>query len=339
MRALVTGASGFVGSHVVDALVAGGCATRGLVRDSAKTASVRGAGAEPAVGDLMDLDSMRRAVRGMDVVVHCAARVTDWGPWREFEAATVLGTENVLRAATDAGVGRFVHVSSVVVYDDRYTRRHRVVTEEAPQGDAGDRAYGHYARAKVLAERAAWAFHRAQRLAVTVLRPAWVYGPRDRTILPRLIGYLRDPRARWVGKRDPVVDPIYVTDVAACVLAAARCAGASGRAYNVAPDREVRLREFLGALCAAMGLPAPSRSIPYALVAALTRICEGWSRLVRRAEPPVLTSAGLASFTVDQHNDPARAIHELGWRPLVALTEGARRTAEWLHEGACEQAA
>ena len=330
MKVLVTGATGFIGSHLVDRLLSLGHQVRGLARNPAKAGQLVAVGAEPAIGDVTDPVSLRAAVRGMETVFHVAARVTDWGRWSEFESVTVNGTEHMLNAAAEAGVARFLHVSTAAVYEDRFARKLRVITEDAPHSGAGDRAYGHYAKSKVMAEEAAWRFHREGAFAVSMIRPAWVYGPRDATILPRLIEHLESPWACWIGGRDPVVDPIYVTDVVDCAVAAATDEKAIGQAYNVAPDREIRLHEFLGAMCDAMDIPIPRFSIPYAVAAPLTAVVEGLSKLIRTKEAPPLTKAALASFTVDQHYDPTKALRGLGWRQQVSLADGARMTAAWM---------
>src|SRR3990170_2549381 len=101
MKALVTGATGFIGGHIVDRLRAGGHQVRGLARNSQKAARLRDLGVEVVMGDVTDIESLRAAAEGVDTVFHAAARVTDWGPWPEFEATTVRGTENALQAAVD----------------------------------------------------------------------------------------------------------------------------------------------------------------------------------------------------------------------------------------------
>jgi nucleoside-diphosphate-sugar epimerase len=330
MKRLVTGGTGFIGSHLVERLLAAGHPTRVLVRDEAKGDWLARQGAELIVGDVTDLTSLMRATEGIDTVFHCAAYVTDWGPWGRFKAVTVDGTSNLLAAASKAGVARFLHVSTATVYDDRFCRRARIITEDAPHGERGDRAYGHYSKAKVLAEKLVWQSHREGKIAATVIRPTWVYGPRDFTILPRLIEHLKGPFACLIGRNDPVVDPIYVTDVAECAYLAATSDPAIGQAYNAAPPQEIRLREFLGALCGQLNMPPPRWSLPYSAAYLATKACETWAHLIGAKDAPSLTSAGLASFTVDQHFDPAKAIAELNWRPQVALEEGARQTAAWL---------
>jgi nucleoside-diphosphate-sugar epimerase len=234
----------------------------------------------------------------------------------------------MLQAAAQARVQRFVHISTVRVYDDRYCRRHGVVTEDAPHGKWGFRHFGRYARSKVMAEAAVWRWSR--QLPVSVIRPAWIYGPRDETILPPLVRFLRDPRARWPSRTDPCADPIYVTDVADCALAAALAPGAVGQAYNAAPERRISVQEFLGALCRGLGFQPPHRSAPYVLAALVARASESWAYLSRRPTAPAMDRAGLAILTQDVRHDPAKAERELAWRSKVDLADGIARTIAWL---------
>jgi nucleoside-diphosphate-sugar epimerase len=329
MRALVTGAAGFIGSHVVERLAAAGHSVRGMVRTAAQETTVRNLGAEPVRGDVTQPATIRDAASGMDTVIHAAARVTDWGDWPAFASATVRGTHNVLRSAVDAGVRRFVLVSSVAVYDNRVGDRLHVVPEDTPHNGVGDRLLGHYSRAKVLAEQAAWEFHERGDLEVTAVRPAWVYGPRDRTVLPRLVEYMNTPFACWFGRRDPVIDPIYVTDVSDCIILAATRPQAAGQAYNVAPVEEIRLRHFLGRLCGTLGVRVPRWSINEHLILSLARCVEAGARWVGMRDPPFLTVGAVAIVTCDRHYDPGRAIGELGWKPAVSLEQGIELTAQW----------
>jgi nucleoside-diphosphate-sugar epimerase len=329
LKALVTGAAGFIGSHVVERLAAAGHAVRGLVRSEAQERAVRGYGGEPVRGDVTQPATLRAAAAGCDTVFHVAARVTDWGDWSQFDTATVRGTENTLRAAAEAGARRFVLVSTVAVYDNRVGDRLHVVPEDTPHNGCGDRLLGYYSRAKLLAEEAAWEFYRRGDLVVSAVRPAWVYGPRDRTVLPRLVEYMNTPLACWFGRHDPVIDPIYVTDVADCTILAGTVPQAAGQAYNVAPVEEIRLRQFLGLLCGTLGVRTPRWSINYHLILSLARVVECGARWLAMRDPPFLTVGAVAATTCDRHYDPGKAMRELGWRPAVSLKRGVELTAQW----------
>lgn len=330
MFALVTGATGFLGSHLVESLLAGGHRVRALVRDPNKARFLVQAGAEVIQGDVTSPATLAPAVEGVEVVFHTAALVTNWAPWSDFLATTVQGTENLLQASSRAHIRRFVHVSTIRVYDDRFCRRHGIVTEDAPHGQRGFRHFGHYARSKVMAETTVrnW----ATRLNVSIIRPAWIYGPRDESILPPLVRFLRSSGARWPSRTDPCADPIYVTDVADCAIAAALQASAIGQAYNSSPHQRIQVREFLGSLCTALGFRTPERSVPYCMASLAARISEWRSRLFRQRKAPAINRAGLAILTQDVRHDPTKAARELGWQSKVDLADGIARTVAWLSE-------
>ncbi len=330
MFALVTGSTGFLGTHLVQRLREAGHRVRALVRTPSKAGVLAAAGAELSAGDITSPTSLARAVEGIEVIFHAAALVTNWAPWSSYQAVTVQGTENLLDAASRVRIQRFVHISTIRVYDDHFCRQHGVVTEDAPHGKRGFRQFGYYARAKVLAEAAVW--RRSPRLPVSVLRPAWIYGPGDEVILPGLVRFLRDPQSLWPGRTNPCADPIYATDVADCALAAAVHPGAIGQAYNVAPQQRIGSREFVGLLCEALDIKMPERTAPYIVATTWAQLAEWCAWLARRPNPPAITRAGVAMISEDVRHDPTKAERELGWRSAVGLADGVAQTARWLRE-------
>jgi nucleoside-diphosphate-sugar epimerase len=330
MKALVTGGTGFLGSHLVERLRDTGHEVRALARLPAKARFLEDCGADIVQGDVTAPASLSAALQGVDVVFHSAALVSNWAPWSAYLETTVQGTENLLAAAERAGVARFVHVSTTRVYDDRHCRRHGIVTEDAPHGQRGFRPLGCYAHAKVLAEAAVWRFR--PRLAISVVRPAWIYGPRDELIVPSLLRFLRDPSARWPGRIDPSADAVYVTDVADCAIAAALHPAAIGQAYNVSPSQRISVREFLGAFCEMLELTMPVRSAPRSIAVLFARMSEWWASLRRSQTAPTVSRAGVAILTEDVRYDPAKAEREIGWRSQVELADGVAQTVRWLRE-------
>ncbi|MGB6894946.1 MAG: NAD-dependent epimerase/dehydratase family protein [Dehalococcoidia bacterium] len=331
MKVLVTGAGGFIGGYLLKRLLEGQHEVRGLALDEADAERIRRSGdVEVLFGDVRDIESLRAAARGMEVVLHAAARVTDWGPWREFEAVTVRGTENMLQAAVEAGVQRFLLFSTSAVYAEAPPGA-PPLDESAPYG--GPRSpWGFYGRSKILAEQAALGHHREGRLGVTIVRPVSVYGPGDHTFFPRIIRFLRGPTAAWISGRDPLVPFLYVADLVEGVVAAGTSERAVGQIYNLGPDPEMRMREFVLAICDELDIRPPRLSVPYAVASTLANLSEGWARLIGAKEPPTLSRVSVFLMTQDQRFDISKARGDLDWEPKVSMAEGVRMTAQWVRE-------
>jgi|FLYL01.1.fsa_nt_gi nucleoside-diphosphate-sugar epimerase len=327
MTSLVTGASGFLGSHIVERLLARGEQVRALVRPTSDTRFLRDVGAELATGDVTDPESLHRALDGVDTVYHAAAYVSDWGPWSRFREVTVRGTANMLRAAADAGVKRFLHVSTDGVYALRALSRG--VTEDAPL----ERRFGwldYYRRSKAEAERLARRYGAEGRLPVTIIRPALIIGERDGSMLPGIAAFLRSKNAVCIGSGENRLPCVYAGDVAEAAILAAANENAAGRVYNVVSDEHVTQRTLFEAVARATGVPPPRRSLPVPLVYALAFGMEAWCVLVRRRRVrPELTRFAVVLLAYDYQEDATRARNELGWRPLVGMNEAVRRYVEW----------
>src|SRR5262249_36843959 len=157
---------------------------------------------------------------GADVVYHCAARVGDWGPWRAFRREVIEATGNLLDACRNAGVGRVLHVSSIIVYGHpREGSEH--FDEDEPLGQ-NLWVWDYYCRAKIRAEELC----RQYPGALTVVRPSWIYGPRDRTTLPRVLKALDAGRVVQIGPGNNRLNIVYAADVAAGAIRAANHPGA-----------------------------------------------------------------------------------------------------------------
>ncbi|HEX5580839.1 MAG TPA: NAD-dependent epimerase/dehydratase family protein, partial [Gemmatimonadaceae bacterium] len=182
--ALVTGATGLVGSHLVERLRAGGWTVRALTRNpSAARGALAALDAEPVAGDVLDAQSFADAARGCDAVVHAAALITARGGWDAYDATNVRGTRNAVAAARAAGA-RLLHVSSVAVYGagTRYGHGDHGTTEDLPL--AALPVHEWYARSKRESEALVLDAHRRGELWAAAIRPSVLYGPRDRQFVP-----------------------------------------------------------------------------------------------------------------------------------------------------------
>jgi 2-alkyl-3-oxoalkanoate reductase len=320
---LITGARGQVGSHIAEQLRAAGQPVRALVRPGGDTAFLREIGVELVEGDLADPGAVRRAVAGAGIVYHCAARVSDWGPWSVFEQEAVTSTRNLVEACKTADVGRLLHVSSISVYGHPKLRPGESITEDTPLGQRFW-MWDYYPRAKLLAEEVARPFPR-----VTVVRPSWIYGPRDRVTVPRLVPALLEKRVPVIGRGDNLLNIIYAGDAAAGAILAANHPQAVGRAYNLCSEGEVTQRDLLDALTDALSLPRVRKRVPYWLAMRFALAKEAIARLLRRAKPPTITRRVVYLVGRSTRFSIARARDELGWQPRTGIGEGVRRTLAW----------
>lgn len=325
MKALVTGGTGFIGSHVVDRLLEGDDTVRALVRPSSDVSYLKEQGVELVSGDITDPTSLPAAVAGIDVVYHTAAQVSDWGPWREFEAVTIDGTRNVLEAAAQAGVPRFLHVSTDGVYAHRYLGKR--ITEETPL-ETRFAFWDYYRRSKVAAERLAWRYHRDGRLTVAVVRPGVVLGERDRATQPGIIAYLRGKGATYLGNGHNRLPYGYAGDVAALCRLAATEEKAAGQAYNAVSQETVTQRELFAAIAEEAGLKVPRRSAPIHLAYAAALAMETISVLGGRRSRPSLTRMAVTMVGGDYLEDASKGERELGWRAETPMREAVRRAAQ-----------
>ncbi|MCB9528629.1 MAG: NAD-dependent epimerase/dehydratase family protein [bacterium] len=322
-RILVTGASGFIGSHVIDALLGRGAHVRALVRRTSEIGHLEAAGVELYFGDLTDDASLRAACQGVDTVVHAAAVVGSYGSWDHFYEVGVRGTERLIDAASDAGVDRFVLISSIAVYGLRDGMAR--LTEETPF-DREPQRWNHYVREKVLSEDALWAAHAAGRIRATAIRPAVVLGRGDRNAVPRMAGLLESPLSLFPGRGDNRFPVVVVQDCAEAIVRACEREVAVGRAYNISGKEPITQAELYAMLAEAANLAPPRWRIPCGVALSLTAGLElGW-RVLRRPGEPFATRIAVAVTGYDYDVDCTRAREELGWegrRPYRRALEEA----------------
>jgi nucleoside-diphosphate-sugar epimerase len=321
---LVTGARGQLGSHIAEQLRAAGAPVRALVRPGKDVSFLRDLGVELVEGDLRDAGVARAALAGAGIVYHCAARVSDWGPWSAFEEEAVTSTRNLVTACKAGSQPRLLHVSSISVYGHPRLRPGESITEETPLGQRFW-MWDYYPRAKLLAERVAWDYP-----AVTVVRPCWIYGPRDRIAMTRLLPGLLQGKVPVIGRGDNLLNILYAGDVAAGAILAANSPGAVRQAYNLCSEGEVTQRDLVNAMTDALSLPRVRKRVPYFLALRFAFLGEAIARLLRRADPPTITRRAIYLVGRGTCFSSAKARQQLGWQPRVGIQEGVRRTLEWL---------
>jgi nucleoside-diphosphate-sugar epimerase len=315
--AFVTGGSGFVGGRLIERLVRDGWTVAALARSDRAADAVRTRGAAPVRGDLSDRSALAAGMRGAAVCFHAAAKVDDFGPWPEFVAGNVEGTRNVLRACRAAGVGRAVHVSTEAVL--MHGQPLVAVDESYP---LAFRSPAPYSRSKALGEQVVLEESR-DGLEVMIVRPRFVWGRGDTTLLPLFVEGTRSGQFRWVGGGRHLTSTTHVDNTVEGLLAAAEH-GRGGRAYFVTDGAPVVFRDFVGEMIATQGVTPPSGNVPAPVARALAAAGEtAWKLLPLPGAPPLTRFASwVASHecTIDDH----RARAELAYAPVISREEGMR---------------
>jgi nucleoside-diphosphate-sugar epimerase len=322
MRVLVTGGTGFLGLHLVDALLARGHRVRVLGRNAAVCQRLTAAGVEVHQADVRDAVAVSAACAGMEAVFHVAALSSAWGKKGDFLAINVRGTENVIASCLMHQVRRLIHVSSPSVVF-RGEDLHEA-TETAPY----PRHYlATYSLSKKLAEIAVrQAMPRG--LPAVILRPKAIFGPGDTSLLPRLLAAAREGRLPQIGAGDNRVDLTYVDNVVHALLLALSVTRAAGGTYTITNGEHVLLWPLIRTVLGRLGIEARLRPVPYWVVYALAAGMELRGALSGRE--PALTRYKTAILGRTQTYDIRAAREDLGYSPLVSVAEGVERTVAHL---------
>ena len=326
MNVLVTGGGGFVGSYLIDRLLARGYQVRSFGRSPQPALEQKGV--EVICGELANPTDVREACVGMNAVFHVAAKAGVWGSWESFYQPNVIGTRNVLEACRTESIARLVYTSTPSV----------VFNGQPIRGGGQEMPYGrnwlcHYAHTKAIAEQEALAAN-CDKLKVVALRPHLIFGPGDPHLLPRVIDSVKAGRLKIVGEGTNRVDVSYVDDVAAAHLnaldALESCSTGScaGQAYFISQGEPVELWPWLNQVLEGLGHPPLSKRMPLGLAYAAGAIAECvWKVFAKSGEPPI-TRFVAVELAKDHYFNIEVANRDLGYKPAVDMETGLKATIE-----------
>lgn len=317
---LVTGASGFLGGHVMRRLAAENISALGVGRNADRCEALRGEGHSVYQYDLSDYSTVSECqhLSSVDAIIHCAALSAPFGPSRDFERANVSLTNNIIRLAKESGVKRFVHISSPSIYFsycDQFDVREDL-TLPVPVNE--------YARTKGIAEK-----NVLSNLDVhpIILRPRGLYGPNDRTLLPRLLRAARRGRLPRFKGHKGMIDLTFVEDAVDAIMAALFAnTSAEGEVFNVSGGEVLPIETIVQDCCDAAGIEVMWRDIPLPLAMASAALMENMAKYSLWDWEPPITRYGIGLFSYGQSLDISKAERILNWRPKTLFKEGVVKT-------------
>ena len=322
---LVTGATGFLGSHIVRALHASGKDVTVFVRNPEKARTMFpdiGERIHYRKGELTDLAAIDAALDGVDAVVHTAGHVREWDLYRNFEITNVEGTKNFLIVGHDKGIKQFIHISSLGVFgdtdQDHISENNRYVLSS-----------DYYSNSKIHAEIFVKNYCTENRIAFGIVRPGFIYGEGDNNFFPNLIRNLRGGKVKYIGSKENFVNTVYVGNVVALVDAMIGNADSFGNTYNIADPQDTTIRQVVERVSDHIGVPQPTKVIPKPVALGLATVFELAYRLFKVKTAPPISRKKLTFVGRSRSVDAKRAFALIGRKPF-SFEEGITRTLESL---------
>ena len=328
MKLLITGATGLLGRHLIQALQQRGEQIRALVLPGEDARMLLQEGVEVVRGDVTAPHTLVAAVQEIDLVFHLAGMMGMWRPLADYRLVNVTGSENLYQAACKAGVRRFVHTSSHTIYGLGYGR---LLTEYEPLRPDPDP----YSLTKAEGDRLIRRLLLTSGMETVVLRPGTFFGPGDRLHFGRMAQKVKEGKGVIIGRGDNALPFCYVTDIVQGFMLAGYHEKAPGNVYNITNDHPLTQQEMLDALADAVGGTRPKLHLPYLPIYAGSIVAERVARLTRTK--PIVTQLGAMMFGTDNRQSIEKARWELGYQPQIDLLTGIQLSAAWFNAGGMDQ--
>jgi 2-alkyl-3-oxoalkanoate reductase len=259
----------------------------------------------------------------VDIVYHSAALADEWISAREAYSVNVEGTRNLLEAARAAGVKRFVFISSLAVLG---MKDHYGTGSDAPYHKTGDS----YIDTKIDSEQLALDYYKKYGFPVIVVRPGFVFGPRDNKLIPRISERLRKKQFMFVGSGKNKINVVYVENLTDAVIRAAKFEKAIGQKYNVTNDSGMTLEDLISKIVDIWKFEKPKKHIPRFIAYLACGILTKWALLTKAKDPPFITKTRIKFLSLNLDFDITKTRNELGYVPRISIEEGLKRTKDWM---------
>ncbi len=333
LKAGITGATGFIGGRLAERLTGDGFSIRCLVRETSDTEKLRSLGAELVRGDLCDSESLQTFPQGCDYVFHLASKVSDWGPRDDFFRQNVEATKTLLQSCIEAGVKRFIYMSSSGVLWNA-SLFGTVNLDNVDENYPCPQNYNNfYSETKALSEKLVREYDGLEGLETVILRPSNVWGAGDTVILPRVADACLKGILVNMGFNKKIVSPCHVLNLVHATVLAASAPSAPGNTYFVNDGLQIDTGRFVSDQLTSIGIEWKKPiTIPYALGYCVAFALEKIFELRRSETPPVLTRFGVCALSKSRTYSIQRARRDLGYEPVCSYEAGMRGLAEWVSE-------
>lgn len=313
MKIFITGASGFVGGAAAKYLSANGHEVLAMSRSASSDETIRSLGATPVRSSLGEVSPS--LLSGVDAIIHAAAYVEEWGPYNEFYKANVTGTEQLLDAAKESGVKKFLHISTEAVLFNGNDLLN--INEDTPY----PKTNFYYPKTKQLAEKAVLSANNPGVFETVVVRPRLIWGPGDKTILPIIKEKVEEKAFMWIGGGNYKMYTTYIDNLVNGIGLALQ-KGQGGEIYFITDEEETTIKTFFTQLLQTQGVSIKAKSLPKWLARTLATTIEFFWKLFRIKKAPPVTKFAAAMMSINCTVNSDKAKRELGYRPAITIQQG-----------------
>lgn len=317
MKVAVTGAGGYLGRALVYRLLASGFEPLAIVKKESDVGEYEGRGIGSISCDLSREDDYTGLLDGCKALVHCAVLRRDYGRWEDFKKTNIDMTRLVMTCALNEKLEKVIHISTASVYGN--DRSHYGTDEEA---DYGERVVDHYTRSKIEADKIVSGFMENKNLPGVILRPGYIWGPGDQTIIPFIVKGLRSRRLMLVEDGENLLSLTFIDNVVEAIMLALKKKEATGRIFNITDGSKVTSRRFVKDIMSALGIDLNLKTIPYPMIYSMAYLLERFYGALRKSTPPLYTRFAARFLKYSAIFDISRAIYDLGYQPKISYQAG-----------------
>lgn len=321
-KILITGATGFIGTHLVEKNLKIGNKITILARHgNPKAKKYESKGINIVYGDIRDYKSVEKAVSGVDIVFHLASLVSDWGTMKLFKEINIKGTRNICKASLKYNISRFVEVST----NDVFGQKKNVIINET-----FDYVYWNepYPDTKIEALKITWEYHK-KGLPVTMVYPCWGFGPGDTTFVPLIADAIK--KEQWLfWKKNVIIWTVYIDNLIDLLMVISEHPKAVGEGFLIHDGEPIIFQKFSKKIAESINAKVPKTHIPYWSAYTIAWIMELIWKIMKKKKRPLLTTYTVKNLALKLNFSIKKAESLLGWTPIVKFQDGFDKTMELL---------